>query len=656
MPRFLSFPRTAAILLPLVLLFDPASARDWIVLPDGSGDAPTIQAAVDSTAAGDTVSLSAGVFTGAGNRDVFIMGPSVTIRSSGGDPSACVIDCGGEGRAFRIESYNGTFRIEGLTVRNGVAAHGGAIRLGAWPYPEKNGANEHPSLLIRDCLFSGNTTYGMGGAIYVGDESVLDVEDSEFHDNGSYDSGPYSAGGAICFRVLGPSSTVTLRRCVLADNFCDGPGGSLYIVNAHVLLEECDILDNRSGLSAVTQWPAGAGVMVRRYTEESPDMEVRVENCDILRNKAAMYPPDYASDGGGLMVKGHDAEHLVDLRVTDTRFEENFSAQGAGLYVGRYCNGLVERCRFRDNLAYMNGGGSYKGGALADCLGESVRFEFCEFVGNGAGFHDTGVPNRWVGNGGAFMTRLLPRGEFVNCSFSGNRTNDNGGFGNAIYHWAETGSFTDSSQRCLLMNCVFYGEEPGDVQVRADSDGFTTVAGCAWEPGEFSCQGVVPVDTVLLSGSPFLSADSLRLHDESPCIDRGIYLGITEDIEGAYVPQGTSTEVGAYEHPDSTFTGMAGDTAAPPPPESRLLIRPNPFNPSTSIAFDLAEPGPARLTVHDIAGRTVAVLADRVLPAGPREIAWDGRASSGRPLPSGIYLILLESGEETAVRKALLLR
>jgi len=89
----------------------------WHIRPDGTGDAPTIQAAVDSAGAGDTILLADGTFRGPGNRDVVIE-KSLTIRSESGDPTTCVIDCQGTSaerhRAFLCDAAYLMF--EGFTV------------------------------------------------------------------------------------------------------------------------------------------------------------------------------------------------------------------------------------------------------------------------------------------------------------------------------------------------------------------------------------------------------------------------------------------------------------------------------------------------------------------------------------------------------------
>jgi len=88
-----------SIRLAIICLFlttATASARDWIVQPDGLGDAPTIQAAIDSLESGvDTIVLTDGVFTGDGNRDISNWGKMFVLRSQSGDPTVCIIDCEG---------------------------------------------------------------------------------------------------------------------------------------------------------------------------------------------------------------------------------------------------------------------------------------------------------------------------------------------------------------------------------------------------------------------------------------------------------------------------------------------------------------------------------------------------------------------------------
>jgi hypothetical protein len=71
---------------------------------------------------------------------------------------------------------------------------------------------------------------------------------------------------------------------------------------------------------------------------------------------------------------------------------------------------------------------------------------------------------------------------------------------------------------------------------------------------------------------------------------------------------------------------------------------PNPFNPRTTIRFDLPAAGPVRLAVYDLAGRLVRVLVEGERAAGSYEAVWDGRDTTGRSAPSGSYLARLVAG------------
>jgi pectin methylesterase-like acyl-CoA thioesterase len=104
----------------------PSRAETHVVTPDGTGDFPTIQAAIDAAVDGDEVVLTHGVFTGDGNRDVNFLGKAITIRSQDGGPSVCIIDCKGSfgerHRGFRFDSREGRESVlSGVTVSNGYA-------------------------------------------------------------------------------------------------------------------------------------------------------------------------------------------------------------------------------------------------------------------------------------------------------------------------------------------------------------------------------------------------------------------------------------------------------------------------------------------------------------------------------------------------------
>lgn len=83
---------------------------------------------------------------------------------------------------------------------------------------------------------------------------------------------------------------------------------------------------------------------------------------------------------------------------------------------------------------------------------------------------------------------------------------------------------------------------------------------------------------------------------------------------------------------------------------------PNPFNPVTSIQFEIAEEGEVFLAVYDLAGRRVRALAHRRFDGGRHTVSWDGRDDAGRTVASGTYLYRMTAGGETRTRKMTLLK
>ncbi|TMQ70381.1 MAG: hypothetical protein E6K81_12765 [Candidatus Eisenbacteria bacterium] len=81
------------------------------------------------------------------------------------------------------------------------------------------------------------------------------------------------------------------------------------------------------------------------------------------------------------------------------------------------------------------------------------------------------------------------------------------------------------------------------------------------------------------------------------------------------------------------------------------MIRPNPSGSEAEILYALPRAGRARLTIEDLQGRQVAVLADGVQTAGPHAVAWDGREENGSRARPGMYWVRLRSGDEAVARK-----
>lgn len=83
---------------------------------------------------------------------------------------------------------------------------------------------------------------------------------------------------------------------------------------------------------------------------------------------------------------------------------------------------------------------------------------------------------------------------------------------------------------------------------------------------------------------------------------------------------------------------------------------PNPFNPSTTVAFDLAAPANVRLAVHSLDGALVRQLFTGAAPAGRTALVWDGRDAEGRSVATGTYAVRLTTSTVTTHRLITLLK
>ncbi len=83
---------------------------------------------------------------------------------------------------------------------------------------------------------------------------------------------------------------------------------------------------------------------------------------------------------------------------------------------------------------------------------------------------------------------------------------------------------------------------------------------------------------------------------------------------------------------------------------------PNPFNPVTSIKYDLPKAGLATLQVYNLLGQQVRTLVDQQMPAGRHIVKWQGRDDRGRTVPTGVYFIRFSAGGVIHHNKIMLLK
>ncbi len=343
----------------------------WIVAPDGSGNAPTVQAAIDLATDGDEILLTDGVFTGDGNRDVGLRGKVLTVRSVSGDPTACILDVQGSAgqphAGFLIDEGETTASlIADITIRGGHHVGGGSAV---------------------DCMSAGIT---LRGSIFAGNE----------------------VNQALRFT----SSSTVVEDCIVADNH----GGGLWIDGGHCRLVRCVVRGNH----ALT----GAGIL-------STDADLDVVDCDIIENVAESWGGGVAVLSyslGTVLVQDSRIERNTTVDWKDflggagvvavgagVRFErcDISSNTSAGLGGGVSLIGpgvVLEACRIQGNRADRDDGGALLVQDLYLRGGEATMVD-CIVTGNHA-----------ASDGGAARVSGLPL--FASgCTIAFNEAGERGG-------------------------------------------------------------------------------------------------------------------------------------------------------------------------------------------------------------------------------------
>ena len=337
--------------------------RVFHVYSDGSGDAPTIQAAIDSASGSDTIHVAPGTYTGAGNRDINFQGKAIyLVADSGAD--ATIIDCQADSldphRGFICRNHEDSLTvIKGFTVRNGVA-----VLEGFCPWPMGAGmVCDSASPTIEDCRFEDNYAHGIdgsGGGIGLYQTSSPVIVNCTFERNRAQWGGALEAdvqssptiayctfnsnhvqwhperaqavGGAMAAwdrcqpRLIGCTFTANSAS---GDSSGANPasmilGGGLTLWLSSADIQNCVFDSNYVAYGS--NWSAGGAIACAYVSSEAQNDSmppVIVKDCDFHGNSASGLPE---ADAAGGAIWALDAEIDVDSCV--------FSCNSGGLAGG----------------------------------------------------------------------------------------------------------------------------------------------------------------------------------------------------------------------------------------------------------------------------------------------------------------------------------
>ena len=400
-------------------------------------------------------------------------------------------------------------------------------------------------------------------------------------------------GGVVCINYSHP----TLLRVTMDSNEAKQGGGLAVEENSSPTVTDCMVDGNEA--------PSGAGIFIRNNC--NPTITgTTVQNNTINANWG---------NGGGISVQG------CNPVITNCRILNNTTlGYGGGIAFLDNSAGLVEDCLIQGNNAsytYSQGGG------VSTSTSNPILRRVVIADNSASGF---------FAEGGGLDISFTPAPTLENCTIVGNSTSGNGEGGGLAIQWGANP---------VIDKCIISGSTAGQGIFCSDS---TPVVSCTNIYGNADGDDVCGTD----DGGNF-SADPLF------CGTEGREYNLT-----------SASPCAPGNHPDSACDGeligaMAagcGESPVPMPELEGLTLgnHPNPFNPRTTIFFEMPEEGPAMLRIYDLAGRMVESQTWDSLPQGRTEFKWNGLDRQGRALSSGVYLYRLDTSDHSLSRRMSLIR
>ncbi|MFH1754109.1 MAG: right-handed parallel beta-helix repeat-containing protein, partial [Candidatus Latescibacterota bacterium] len=579
----------------------------------------TIQSAIDATSEpGDTVLVNDSTWTGVGNTLLDFGGRNIVLASKNG-PATTIIDCEGSARGILFENgEDSTAVVDGFTIiKGGSTSPGSGILV----------RNSSPT--IRNCVIkenkadSGVVRIDSGGPLF---RSCIMQDDTTTTSNGLL----MVTGGAPKFYSCVVQNNVA-NQCVSLDGgmpiFTDcviqsNTATNAVLISTPTAFIKSSIVGNGGNGMYFTTSPASVvdSCSISGNAEWGVVLDATssiFNNCDIKQNM-----------GGGLLITG----------AVPTTYRINAAEAPADTC---YCSEF-NTCTFAGNVNTTSQGGGCRIDGGTPELPYTPVFRFCTFTGNTSILDGGGI----AVVGTAVSADISPR--FENCTISANTS---GGEGGGIYMGVKVlgaGASAIFDRTILWGNCTM---ESNSGQAFVDS-GNSVIFNCSNVASYgFWGKGTVDYGDSVTYGQPFFCETIVC--DPAGTIEGNFMLALTS----AASPDSNPCHVLIGAHP----VIACEPTYVPDVPELpvKTVLRhcaPNPFNPTTTIQFDLAEQARVSLRIYDVTGRLVRTLVDAVMPQARHRLIWNGDDNHGSRVATGVYFLRLSAGDVVQTKKMVMIK
>jgi len=441
------------------------------------------------------------------------------------------------------------------------------------------------------------------------------------------------------------------------------------------------ILDGDNMISLLVLSPANGNSTIKNLTFENAEnyTAVRLDRISDMTLENTIIRNCYSDDFTGLIGGRIENIYFKDVIFQNLFAEEDF----AGLFLYYSSNIILDNCIFDHIVSY--GGYETVYNALRISGEGYVSLQNCTFVNNIDNTHH-GFGIFTIGSD-QFCTLEV---DIVNCLAVNNESQGyevmaalgvDGNINITNCTFADNTGESDFLQlagNVNINNCIFSNNTDHEIFVpNLVSEGvFSTVniGHSNIKNGEDGVNNQTTANTInWLEGN--IDEDSLfqeegenpySLSEFSPCIDAG-----TPDTTGLFLPpwdilhnqriwdgdnDGTAIiDMGCYEY-DAPFVSV-DDPEITQQEEIKIFNYPNPFNPETTISFQIPKSKSIELSIYNIKGQLVKTLVNENKEKGTHLITWDGNDKNNKPVESGVYLYKLDiDGSVYDVRKCTLIR
>jgi hypothetical protein len=421
---------------------------------------------------------------------------------------------------------------------------------------------------------------------------------------------------------------------------------NISISDHSIILVSEFILSGDTQTIASTIIDGGDAHSVITIMRDDPDWSVVLKGFTISNGRADFH---YGHDGGGIYCENVDA--YINNNVIANNKSIGTEAHGGGIAV------FNASCIIRNNQIKYNragdGGGIYGFNSYMVITGNLIYGDSSHFSGEdgwgGGGIFiaSTSMPNQIWNNlitrnesfmeGGGINISIQSMVGIVNNVFLGNESSTNGG------------GF-DGDGYCSLINNIFWDNFPNEIV--SNSPNFD-VSYCDVQGG-FPGNANIDIDPQFrdpVNGDFHLMSLDCNDSINSPCIDAGNPY-IWDSLLTCSWGLGTIiADMGAFGGAEAPPNGIGNDESNIPYNSFILMNYPNPFNPTTTIQYDLPRLSDVNLEIFDILGRKVETLVNVRQEAGHHSAIWDGGEHT-----SGVYFYRLKAGDFTDTKKMLLIK